>query len=71
MLKLDFCLPKREFDLPLYSYSLTEQRSREKSTFKDENRVDTVKPFIRNLTNLTNEETKGKQLTKKINNGEK
>jgi len=26
MLKLDFCLPKNEFDLPLYSYSLTEKK---------------------------------------------
>lgn len=68
MLKLDFCLPKNELDPPLYR--LTEKKSREKSTFIDENRVDTVKPFLRDLNNLSDEDTKGKQLTKKINNGE-
>lgn len=66
MLKLIFKSSKKKLDLPLYS--LTEKKSRVKSTFIDENRPDTVKPRIVDLTNIPGEETKSKQLTKKINN---
>ncbi len=46
MLKLRFLL-ERELDLPIYS--LTEKKSRVKSTFVDSNRVDTVQPAIINF----------------------
>ena len=48
MLKLKFTSSIRKLDLPIYS--LTEKKSRVKSTFIDHNRVDTVKPGIGMLT---------------------
>lgn len=48
MLKLKFISSKRRLDLPIYS--LTEKKSRVKSTFIDHNRVDTVRPVPCDLT---------------------
>ena len=64
MLELKHVSLKRELDLTLYP--LTKKKSRVKSTFIDHNRPDTVRPTQRDL--ISNEDTKGKQLTKKINN---
>lgn len=61
MLELKHVSLERELDLPIYP--LTKEKSRVKSTFIDSNRVDTVKPTQRDL--LSNEDIKGKQLTKK------